>query len=232
MLDRYKNKLFSILGDSMSTYEGLLPTDYPAFYTHSIAFTAGISGWDKTWWGQVIKYFGAELLVNNSWSGSFVTRPYGCEIESFGCSDARTGGLGFDAVDPDCIIVFLGANDRGFGVQLTGEKEDLTAFDNAYSLMLDKIKRNYPNAEIWCLTLPITTCTAEPGFIFPETHRGISSESYGIEIKRMADKKQCRVIDLWDREEPCDTIEGLHPNYKGMCTIASRVVSAMSDIHL
>lgn len=28
---------------------------------------------NDTWWGKVIEFFGGELLVNNSWSGSCVT---------------------------------------------------------------------------------------------------------------------------------------------------------------
>ncbi len=230
MNNRFKDRYFSILGDSISTYEGYLPSGYPSFYSYRGAFVTDIHGYRDTWWGQVIEHFEGKLLVNNSWSGSYVCKPESCEIESYGCSDERTGGLGNEGNTPDHIIILLGTNDRGAGFTLTSEdKSDLSVIDNAYGVMLDKIKRNYPNAEIWCCTFPKNTCSQEPFFKFPATQMGIPMENYGELIKRVALEKQCRVIDLWDNEELCDTLEGLHPNYSGMCMIAGKVIRAMEQ---
>ncbi len=228
MKNRFEDKYFSIIGDSVSTYEGYLPEGYPSFYSYRGAFITGIYGWKDTWWGQVIEHFGGKLLINNSWSGSYVCKPKNCEIESYGCSDARAGGLGEDGISPDQIFVFLGTNDRGAGFELTSEdKRDISVIENAYGVMLDKIKKNYPSAEIWCITFPITTCSREPYFVFPETQKGVPMESYGELVKKVAAEKACHVIDLWDKEQLCDTLEGLHPNYMGMKMIADKVISAM-----
>ncbi len=225
----HKNKYFSILGDSISTYEGCLPEGYPSFYSHRGAIVTGIEGYEDTWWGQVIDHFDAKLLVNNSWSGSYVCKPEGCEIESYGCSDARSGGLGIDHLVPDQIIVFLGTNDRGAGFKLTSDdKTDLSVIENAYGLMLDKIKHNYPEAEVWCCTFPITTCSRNPYFSFPDYQDGIPMIEYGDLIKRVAGNKDCQIIDLWDKDELCDTIDGLHPNYDGMSMIARKVIETMT----
>ncbi len=228
MTNRFENQYFSIIGDSISTYECYLPEDYPAFYTNRAAYFTNIHGHQDTWWGQVIDHFGAKLLVNNSWSGSYVCKPESCEIESYGCSDARTGGLGIDGIVPDQIIVFIGTNDRGAGFRLSScDIIDLSVIEHAYGVMLDKIKHNYPEAEVWCCTFPITTCTRDPYFEFPQTHFGVPMENYGELIKKIATEKKCHIIDLWDKDELCDTIEGLHPNYNGMSMIARKVIKIM-----
>ncbi len=230
MSDKLKNKYFSFLGDSITTYEGYLPKGYPSFYSRPDSYITNIYGYKDTWWGQVLEHFGAQLLVNNSWSGSCVCKAPSCEIESYGCSDARCGGLGYDGISPHHIIVFLGSNDRGKGYPLTSEdKSDLSVIENAYAVMLDKIKINYPSAEVWCCTFPITTCSREPYFEFPKTQMGIPMESYGECIKSVAKAKNCRIIDLWDKTKLCDTLEGLHPNYNGMTMIAEKVIEAVEQ---
>ncbi len=230
MKQTFANAYISIMGDSLSTYEGYLPEGYPAFYSYRNALVAGILNWRETWWGQVIEHFGAHLLVNNSWSGSFVCKPVGCEIESYGCSDARVNGLAAEGCVPDHILVCLGTNDRGAGFRLTGtDPSDLSVIENAYGVMLDKMKARYPQAEIWCCTFPVTTCSRDPDYVFPRTQKWGPTECYGACIAAVARARGCHVIDLWDEEKPCDTIDGLHPNYAGMCAIAERVIRCMES---
>lgn len=63
----------------------------------------------------VIDFFDGELLVNNSWSGSRVTKLVGNEgLFPSGCSDERTSALHINSVKPDVIIIYLGINDWGF----------------------------------------------------------------------------------------------------------------------
>ncbi len=72
MHNYYKNKLFSILGDSISTFEGY-SEPYEATYYDAVRKCQGdITKVEHTWWGQVIEHLGGELLVNNSISGSMV----------------------------------------------------------------------------------------------------------------------------------------------------------------
>ncbi len=218
----------SIMGDSISTLEGYLPEGYSSYYGYRNAYLTGVYAPEDTWWGRVIRHFGAELLVNNAWSGSYVCRPPYCEIESYGCSDARSGGLGAAGLVPDHILVFLGTNDRGAGFPLRGgEPEDLSVIEQAYGVMLDKIHRNYPTATVWCCTYPITACSRDPYFSFPKTRRGEPMENFGATVRAVAEARGCRVIELWDPAETCDTVDGLHPNAEGMAVIARRVIAAM-----
>lgn len=97
---------------------------------------------NDTWWGKVIEFFGGELLVNNSWSGSCVTGSNATLFPS-GCSDERTSCLHINSVKPDVIIIYLGFNDWANGVVLDGthfleESLDLSYFVCAYNKMLEK----------------------------------------------------------------------------------------------
>ena len=89
----YSGKYFSILGDSISTLKGY---SYPldaVFYDELNMLKSDVTSVQKTWWWQVIDNLGGNLLVNNSFSGSMVTKHPLCEIPSYGCSDERTSSL-------------------------------------------------------------------------------------------------------------------------------------------
>ncbi len=217
-MNSYKNQYISILGDSVSTFEGWLPQGQPSFYSRRSRMETGIYGPEETWWGRVLAYFDAKLLVNNSWSGSFVCRAPRCQVESCGCSDGRTGSLGDGDLTPDHIFVFMGANDAGSGFPVTGGPAgDPSFFDNAYGLMLRKLRIYYPGAVIWCLTFP---CKTRKG----EADR-LPQEAYVSRIRQAAESSGCRLIELG--EVRCDTQDGLHPNYEGMKAIAQRVIEVM-----
>lgn len=230
----YFGKKFSVLGDSISTLEGFNPRGYPVFYDEACREKSGVWEMGDTWWGKVIDFFGGELLVNDSWSGSRVTRTAGAK-EQFpgGCSARRTGNLHVADVKPDVILVYLGVNDWARGVPVepqgvTPEKLD-TCFSLAYSLMLSRLKQNYPHAEIWCCTLGETCMDSRPEFRFPEAFGGISIREYNYQIANAALAANCCVADIHSQEIPCDTIDGTHPSAKGMDTLAMLMIRQMAD---
>ena len=69
--DAYKNKLFSILGDSISTLDGYTEPDGAAFYTGMEKFRADVFTPDDTWWGQVIQYLGGMTYGEQGWVAEF-----------------------------------------------------------------------------------------------------------------------------------------------------------------
>lgn len=228
MKSMYENKYFSILGDSISTLDGYSEPKDAVFYDISCKLESGILTPADTWWGRIIDTLGGRLLVNNSFSGSTVCYHPFYEIPSYGCSDERTGALGRDGILPDVIMVYMGANDRGYAFPVEDDKSGSpTSFLPAYSLMLDKLKRNYPDAEIWCFTLPVSKCDSQDGFSFPFSIGGRHISEYCDAIKKCAKIKDCRVIDLYSTSEPFDTIDGIHASAEGMKMIAQAVISAV-----
>lgn len=232
--NKYYDKQFSILGDSISTLEGFNPRGYNIFYKGKFSgdeksYKANVHEMEDTWWGKVIDFFGGELLVNNSWSGSRVTKlPQSDNLFPSGCSDERTGELHINNVMPDVIIVYLGTNDWTFGARRNDEThllvDEMEYFESAYDKMLKKLKSNYPKAEIWCCTLCPTKMSGNPSFSFPENYNGNDVNYYNNAIRNIVQKNNCKLIDLYSYQLPYDSIDGSHPNVDGMNTLASLII--------
>lgn len=230
----FYKKQFSILGDSISTLDGYNPKGYNLFYIGDSCDRTGVHEMRDTWWGKVIDYFGGELLVNNSWSGSRVTKLQNRDtLFPSGCSDERTGGLHIGEVMPNVIIVYLGTNDWAFGSPVEAERNNYgdndMLFAVAYRDMLNKVKRNYPHAEVFCCTLNETYMSTKPSFRFPYSHGGIHIEKYNTVIRDAAKRAGCRVIELFDKHIPYDAIDGSHPTAAGMNTLATLMLREICD---
>lgn len=156
------------------------------------------------------------------------------ELFPSGCSDERTASLHINSVNPDVIIINMGTNDWAFGAK-TGEEtsilDDIESefFADAYKTMIQKIKLNYPESEVWCCTLSETFISNKPEFSFPHKYAGIHIEEYNEIIRRIVREEECKLIDLYNMKMPYDSIDGSHPNKDGMQTIAASVCYAMCD---
>lgn len=238
----YFGKQFSVLGDSVSTLAGYNPKDYSVFYKDNVCDKANVRDMDDTWWGKVLAFFHGELLVNNSWSGSRVTQlPDSNTLFPSGCSEERTGGLHIKNVFPDVILVYLGMNDWANGVPLgneitenSAEAENLCEFAPAYRRMIKNLQSHYPKAEIWCCTLCTTVISSNPSFEFPYAYGGTHIAQYNEIIKKTAVQNNCKIIDLYDFGQPCDTVDGSHPNAGGMQTLATAISRSLggTDVEL
>ena len=104
-----------------------------------------------------------------------------------------------------------GCNDWGFCV-LPEE------FEEAYRIMLHRIKEEYPHTEIWCATLPEGK---EPqGQTFFNIDSTISKRVYSEIIRENVKKAQVRIADLANSGIEYETVDGVHPNKEGMRTLA------------
>lgn len=232
--NKYFGKQFSVLGDSISTLEGYNPKGYKVFYAEENCERSGVIEMQDTWWDKVISFFGGELLVNNSWSGSRVTKlTTNDSLFPSGCSNERTSSLHIDSVHPDVIIVYLGTNDWAFGANQGDETRVLDDDENeyfsiAYDNMLRKIRNNYPDADIWCCTLSETYMSSKPSFKFPHKYAGTHIEVYNNIIRDIVFKNKCRLIDLYSFHIPYDAVDGSHPTKNGMNTIAVEVIRSVA----
>ena len=231
--NRYFGKQFSVLGDSISTLDGYNPRGYKVFYAGENCARSGVIEAADTWWDKVIAFFGGELLVNNSWSGSRVTKVKEYErLFPSGCSDERTSALHINDVMPDVILVYLGTNDWAFGAKTGSDSRILgedsnELFNEAYDRMLKKLKTNYPESEIWCCTLCETFISARPDFKFPHKYAGTHIEEYNEIIRRVVRHHNCKLVDLYDPKMAYDSIDGSHPTNTGMNTIATMMIRSI-----
>ncbi len=201
---------FSILGDSISTFNG---------YSNNAAVNSTIGSnavWyygnnndvtsvDQTWWKRVADTTGMEVLVNNSYSGDKV-----CVYGKTRATQLHNN----DGETPDVIAVYLGTNDFANGCTLAD-------FTTNYPAMIASITEEYPDADIYLLNL---------------LYYGSSADGFCNVIEDAAETYGCTYVDI--RNDAGFTSSnlgsympdqyGVHPGSAGMELIANCVVDAMS----
>lgn len=202
-----KQKIFSILGDSVSTYAGYTPIG-AVFYDGWVQQESGVLSPEDTWWMQVIRGKQGILGVNNSYAGSTVSG----NLPFSGTSEIRLKDLGRKG-EPDVILVNLGCNDWGFCV-LPEE------FETEYRKLIYSLKCLYPKAEIWCATLLRGYLEESGEDSFFNVDNCISQKIYSDIIRNIAKRADVRVADIGRYDVEYETIDGVHPNKNGMKTIA------------
>lgn len=233
----WAGKKVSICGDSLSTFTGYIPDYYSKFYPEN----GEITQVDDTWWMRVLNRTGMELCRNASYSGSTVSGPSLDNSDGrYSCGDRRIMDLAGEAGEqPDIIIVLMGANDLLNNIPLgdydgvsTVEEGVIGTFSEAYALMLDKMKRSYPDAEIYCATIAEVSRWNDKGEKFPFMNaEGLTAEDYNEWIRAIAQAKGVHLIDVYQCGITSEnaqeyTSDGTHPNAEGAGLIADKVCEA------
>lgn len=236
-----EGKTLSILGDSISTYEGV-SNNVSHNYTlanSKVFYTAGKLGLyqQDTWWQQTVDTLGMKLLVNNSWSGSCMFME---GAGTLGAYQERCVQLHNQrGQEPDIIAVYLGTNDQDYFPETLGtyrdidfetliarEGEDYVYAEpvtclEAYAIALHKMQQRYPNAEIYCFNL-----LQRPGYT------PYSLIDFNADLSRLARHFGVYIVELRgcgittaNAEQYLD--EWVHPNALGMDAITDTFVSAI-----
>ena len=220
-------KLVSILGDSVSTFQGYNPRGYSVFYDASMQRVNGLNSVSDTWWDMVIKSMHARLCVNNSYSGSRVT---GDSFPAAACEE-RLQNLGTQEAHPDYILIYAGFNDFAGGAELISSL-DTYGFEDSYDQMLRTIRQNYPSARTVCATLMRTRVRGDHNWQFPEYWAGIGLEDYNNVIRWTAQENRCDLADLARSSVRYETLDGAHPTAQGHREIAVNWIKCMADLRI
>lgn len=210
-----KGKKISILGDSISTYEGVsndasanTDTAYnPCFYREPFPI-------EKTYWKRLIDDLGLSLCVNNSWSGGNLS---GQDDPDSGVNRAANLTRN-DGMSPDIIIVFMGINDLGRGV-------DVSVFSEDYKRALLTIKEQHPKAAVCCVNIPDRD-------IFLKNRAEAFNDAIESAVKSAGEN--FFVADLFSSRLSGDfyymnTLDGLHPDEDGMKIIAQIIEESITS---
>lgn len=215
----------SILGDSISTYEGYNPYGYAVYYKDDAAYENGLMSVNDTWWWQVIDALDGELCVNNSFSGSFVSNNYAMSA----CREGRCSFLGYGD-KPNDILIYMGTNDRGYRVAVgVDEPENSEYFFACYKVMLRKIHRNYSSAKIVCATLPIGYRRDYENVPMSTEFLEVA-EQYNDAIRKAVKEEGCLLADIALLGERYETLDGVHPTCQGHKTLARLWVECLNKI--
>lgn len=217
-------KQVSIIGDSISTFEGYLPPGYPSFYPREGYDIVDVT---QTWWKKLLETTGMVLANNCSYSGSTVT---GNSLgnASVGCSNARVSDVSLGGKYPDIIIIMMGINDFNANVPVgdfdgTSIPADgtITTFSEAYALLVYKLMNSYPRAEIFVSTiLENANAKVDEKNLF----------SYNSAIRNIANIFGCKIMNM----HACGITgynlnyylaDGTHPKISGATLLAKQSVT-------
>ena len=239
----FSGKKISVLGDSISTYEGyyMLPnasTYYPV--------SGVLTNVDALYLKKVCDYLGMVMLVNNSWLGRCAGSINDDDVPG-GYQTAQINALSKDGVDPDIVFIRLGANDFNQSEPLgtydgaDAFPVDVDNFRGAYANILKTVCEKYPKATIYCCSMIIgdrnSTNTS-----FPEKVGGVIMRDYNNAIKDLAELFNVKYIDQWDcgityfnvaeymqRQTSSNgsVVWYTHPNFKGHDLMARKTIADM-----
>ena len=249
----YEGAKVSILGASISTFNGYIPEGYIAYYPRGSSYSESVQDVHDTYWMKFIDAISGELLVNNSSAGSYCSTGHNGTDDAFaGCGD-RCEALDNGTDLPDIIIIQLGGNDFTRSTPLgayDGTQElptDTTTFREAYAVMLSKITAKYKDAKVICCTisvisggqyatktLPIKNLYQSEGY-----PGGILLDDYSQVIRELAALYGCQVADLSNCGLTYDNVPaymqdysakiryGQHPNRLGHGLMANELLRAL-----
>ena len=198
-----QTKKVSVLGDSYSTFVGVIPSNYSSFYPNDRNDVTKI---EQTWWSLYVKAKGYALEKNDSWGGTTICGTgYGGMNSSYSNFISRVDSLG----NPDIIFVFGGTNDAWANSPM-GEyqysdwsKDDCKYFRPALACLIDMLQKRYAQAEI---------C-----FILNSELREPINES----MREVCKHYNVKLVELHDIEK-----QNGHPSINGMKSICDQLLEA------
>ena len=186
--ERYEGKYISILGDSISTFEG---------YSNNTSINSTIGGnlihynytrnphtWEQTYWGRIIEETGMQLCVSNAWGSAVV---YG--TSGWGYKDSAPNRAvqlhRNDGTKPDVILMYMGINDFRRGTSWP--------FGDLYNIIKNADPAEY-NALVGDWFDSVLAAT-QNGTVFMKTENGVEKpvytsfeQAYALAVYRMMEK--------------------------------------------
>lgn len=207
---------FSILADSISTFAGYVPEENELFYPKDGVDVVDVS---QTWWRILSRRTGLSLLVNESYSGSRVSRTGNRPITSSFLDEKRQSPL-----CGDIIIIFGGTNDWGAKEQPATKEIFAEAYRNLVEMML---KRHTKSKLYFCTPLQRTDHALTEQNIHGWTQLDLADSIRSI----VADYPKAHLIDLALHpitEGDGMLTDGLHPTRMGMEVLASLMQAGLN----
>lgn len=206
-------------------------------------------------------YFGEKLVFYGDsivWQGvsywyPFLMQEFGFErVENLGvsgrCISGEEGSVQDDELsaiyqDADVIVIGGGTNDWARSVELgKPESREYEEFNGALNLLLEKVQKNYPKAQVLLMTPPY--CEYPDCLDFTEyddgihNNCGLSVRDYAAAMKERGEAYGIPVIDVtgqagWGHENLTEFMKFdgayLHPNEEGQIRIGKLIVNKLKE---
>ena len=217
----------SILGDSISTFEGCHSNDCNVYYTGLTNKYANLTSYHDTWWGIVIDGLQAELLRNHSYSGSCISAlSEGFDFYPDAISPQRYAKLHYNDEHPDVILVYMGINDwlneTCIKHQYAPNQPWHTCFQEACMYLFEKLKETYPNSKIGVISPVLGTID---GYLIPAVNGDcVSLKMFQNILEDCAYSKQIKYIDITTSCPYYASMDGFHPDVEGMKQLGEAIL--------
>ncbi|MBO4447254.1 MAG: hypothetical protein J5764_03915 [Bacteroidales bacterium] len=222
-----------IMGDSISTFKGWIPSNFAAYYPHTNSTNGkSLTEVEQTWWYRLIYDLmpKATLDMNLSYSASFVTK-----LDDGNARDNWTFPTRCAMYEnPDIVIIHGGTNDRGksrgamvplgtYDFDTPVDELDIRAFRSAYIKTILQLQANYPGVKVVCLINSV---------LYQENTEDETKNYLRLaeSIQTIADHYDLPVVSLKDLSY--GTLDGLHPDPSGSLVIAKKVYSRLAEENL
>ena len=210
----FSSPTYSVLGDSISTFQGYCPVG-AEHYAPDTGAATGVATVEDTWWMQVIRGLGGSFLSNQSISGNTIS-PAGT---MGGFSPKRLRALAVEGRGPDHVLLYAGLNDANFGIPLE-------VFAREYGNLLAALGELYPRAQVHCGTLVLG---AIPGTVNSMACFVQRLVPYNAAIRATAAQAGCHLVDLAATGQRYDALDAFHPTGNGMAQLARLWLGEMGD---
>lgn len=207
-----------LIGDSISTFSGWIPSGYVAFYPN---VASGIEEVSQTYWHRLIYTLmpDAELDRNLAYSATCVTKTGSGTLYDTNDFVTRLEQTGFD--NPDIVLIHGGTNDRrassashaplgDFDYDLPLDQLDRYSFRPSYICMVRKIMEAHPGVMIVCI-IGDTLNT--------EKYRALADS-----IREIADHYDFPVVSF---NAALESADGVHPNLSGAEYMSGKIYEVL-----
>lgn len=209
-----QNLNVSILGDSISTYTGWIPSNYVSAYPNY-----DLTSVEETWWRIAIKEAGMNYCANASYSGGNV---HGTDLLSGSNADRIKNLASATLGNPDIVIIHMGVNDA------TNVQVPKATFKADYKKMVEAIQEAYPGVDV-------VVCTMIPAKDFGSVTSQTLYNQYVEAIIELASEMNLTLIRLDQainstNMETC-MADAKHPNVAGMQVMGEEVARVLKNTY-
>lgn len=214
---KLENAYVSILGDSISAFEGIIPSGFTPCYCYTKA--NGCLTLNDMWWKIVQKELGFKQGIINAYAGTTIMKAYGptwaTELEV-----RLKKSLPANRMAPDVMLIYMGNNDA------LVDGLNIADFEQSYRNMLNNLYKLYPGIQIFVSTVSYQT-----------NKTGAAAEQRTADVNatiiKLAKEYNLPVMDFANAYGAADNAlyDSIHPNATGMKLLADKAIEAMKEFY-
>lgn len=221
---KLENAYVSVIGDSISAFEGILPSGF----THCYCYTKnnGCLTLNDMWWKITQKTLGFKLGIINAYAGTTVMKKYGPQWATENMSRIRKS-LPANKIGPDIMILYIGGNDA------VVDGLNISEFETSYRNMINNVYELFPNIQIF-----VSTLCWEKYYAGKDTYEAHLETRKGVNdtIRKLGKEYNLPVIEFaeaFDKDTAdFDTLyDTMHPSAFGMKLMSEKAIEAFKQFY-